>query len=123
MSRISIAAATPTTSLALVKFLHQRLGLSLSVAQGYLRRGAEGFFYSARLFHNDHVQREQELRDILAFCNDAQVPLLIIESDPDEQWNGVAPEPLQDCAMPQEHLFNMLQAHAEDYQCGQGEYL
>ena len=40
MSRISIAAATPSTDLALVKFLHQRLGLSLSVAQGYLRRGA-----------------------------------------------------------------------------------
>ncbi|WP_025128230.1 hypothetical protein [Pseudomonas sp. PH1b] len=116
MSRISIAVATPTSSLALVKFLHQRLGLSLSVAQSHLRRGAEGFFYSAKLFHNDHVQREQELRDILAFFNEAQVPLLIVESDPDEPWHGVAPEPLQDCAMPQEHLFNLLQAYEEDYQ-------
>ena len=34
MSRISIAAATPSTDLALVKFLHQRLGLSLRIAQG-----------------------------------------------------------------------------------------
>ncbi|PUA46914.1 hypothetical protein C5U62_02740 [Pseudomonas protegens] len=116
MSRISLATATPTTSLALVKFLHQRLGLSLSAAQGYLRRGAEGLFYSAKLFHNDHVQREQELRDILAFFNSAQVPLLIVETDPDEEWNGVAPEPLQDCTMPQEHLFNLLQAHEEGYQ-------
>lgn len=116
MSRISIAAATPSTDLALVKFLHQRLGLSLSVAQGYLRRGAEGFFYSAKLFHNEHVEREQELRDILAFCNNAQVSLLIVESDPDEEWKGVAPEPLQDCAMPQEHLLNLLQAYEEDYQ-------
>jgi len=116
MSRISIAAATPTTDLALVKFLHQRLGLSLRIAQGYLRRGAEGFFYSAKLFHNDHVKRGQELRDILAFCNNAQVPLLIVESDPDEEWNGVAPEALEDCAMPQEHLFNLLQAYEEDYQ-------
>ncbi|MGE8311965.1 MAG: hypothetical protein ACN6QR_20740 [Pseudomonas protegens] len=116
MSRISIAAATPTTDLALVKFLHQRLGLSLRIAQGYLRRGAEGFFYSAKLFHNDHVEREQELRDILAFCNNAQVPLLFVESDPDEEWSGVAPEALEDCAMPQEHLFNLLQAYEEDYQ-------
>ncbi|NBF08976.1 hypothetical protein [Pseudomonas sp. Fl4BN1] len=116
MSRISIATATPTNSLALVKFLHQRLGLSLSVAQGYLRRGAEGFFYSARLFHNDHVEREQELRDILAFCNEAQVPLLIVETDPELEWTGVAPVEIDMFSMSDEHLFNLLEAFEEDYQ-------
>ncbi|MCE4057068.1 hypothetical protein [Pseudomonas sp. Au-Pse12] len=110
MSRISLATTTPTTSLALVKFLHQRLGLSLSVAQGYLRRGAEGFFYSAKLFHNDHVQREQELRDILAFFNELQVALLIVETDPELEWREPTPEERESLSMPQEHLLNLLEA-------------
>ncbi|ERO60479.1 hypothetical protein [Pseudomonas piscis] len=39
MSRISIALMAPSTDLALVKFLHQRLGMSLRIAREHLGQG------------------------------------------------------------------------------------
>ncbi|KTC37001.1 MULTISPECIES: hypothetical protein [Pseudomonas] len=108
MSRISIALMAPSTDLALVKFLHQRLGMSLRIAREHLGQGPQGVFYSAWLFHNDHVQREQEVRDILAFFGAAQLPLRVLEciSDPDQ----AGPVGLDDEQIDEQLLLNLLEA-------------
>ncbi|WP_430444618.1 MAG: hypothetical protein ACQZ2J_26650 [Pseudomonas piscis] len=108
MSRISIALMAPSTDLALVKFLHQRFGMSLRIARELLEQGPQGVFYSAWLFCNDHVQREQEVRDILAFFGAAQLPLRLLEclESPDQ----AGPVGLDDEQIDEQVLLNLLEA-------------
>ncbi|MGC5699157.1 hypothetical protein J4P02_03020 [Pseudomonas sp. NFXW11] len=103
MCRISIALASPSTEPVLLKFLHQRLGLSLLTARGHLAKGPQGLFYSELLYGNDHPQRDAEIRDIIAFFDARQVPLVFFESD--EQADPKEGEPLE-----QEVLINQLEA-------------
>ncbi|MEN5201071.1 hypothetical protein ABE525_17740 [Pseudomonas wadenswilerensis] len=110
MTRISIACASPSSDLEIAKFLHQRLKMSISGARQLLASGAQGCFFSAELYGNDHVQRDQDIRDILAFFRQQQLPLLLVESDKGQAPEALPAEDLEQYSIAEEHLLNALDA-------------
>lgn len=88
MTKISIAAASPTSDVEATTFLHQRFKMSLIGSQKKLAMGDKGFFYAGGLYGNDHVQREKEIRDIISFFQLKKIDLLILEIDDDQDWGG-----------------------------------
>ncbi|WP_327438122.1 hypothetical protein [Pseudomonas donghuensis] len=107
MTRISIACASPTSDLEIAVFLHQRLKMSISGARKLLALGAQGFFYSADLYGNDHLQRDSDIRDILAFFQQKQLALLLVETD---EGQALPVADLEQYSIPEEHLLNALDA-------------
>ncbi|MFK3771394.1 hypothetical protein [Pseudomonas sp. NPDC089406] len=112
MSRILIATAQPCTDLACVKFLYQRLGLSLAVARRLLADGSAGVFYDCVLFMNDYEEREPEVRDILGFFTACGVALRVHELDEDEDWAQLTVAELEQRYIGEQLLLNMMESHA-----------
>ncbi|KJK15049.1 hypothetical protein [Pseudomonas sp. 2(2015)] len=110
MSRISIACALPSKDLEIAVFLYQRLKMSISGARQLLASGAQGFFYSADLYGNDHVQCDQDIRDILAFFGQKQLSLLLVETDEGQAPQALDADDLEHCSIAEEPLLNALDA-------------
>ncbi|PKH12432.1 hypothetical protein BI292_23170 [Pseudomonas sp. 43NM1] len=116
MTKISIAAASPTTDVEAAKFLHQRLKMSLIGSQKKLAMGDKSFFYAGGLYGNDHVQREKEIRDIISFFQLKKINLLILEIDDDQDWGDLDLANLGQYAIPAQELLNALDSSAGLYQ-------
>jgi len=116
MTKISIAAASPTSDVEATKFLHQRFKMSLIGSQKKLAMGDKGFFYAGGLYGNDHVQREKEIRDIISFFQLKKIDLLILEIDDDQDWMNLDMANLGQYAIPAQKLLNALNSSAGLYQ-------
>ena len=116
MTKISIAAASPTTDVEAAKFLHQRFKMSLIGSQRKLAMGDKGFFYAGGLYGNDHVQREKEIRDIISFFQLKKINLLILEIDDDQDWGSLNMANLDQYTIPAQELLNALDSSAGRYQ-------
>ena len=116
MTKISIAATSPTTDAEAAKFLHQRLKMSLIGSQRKLAMGDKDFFYAGGLYGNDHVQREKEIRDIISFFQLKKINLLILEIDDDQDWGSLNMANLDQYAIPAQELLNALDSSAGRYQ-------
>ncbi|AWM91928.1 hypothetical protein DJ564_14420 [Pseudomonas sp. 31-12] len=116
MTKISIAAASPTSDVEAAKFLHQRFKMSLIGSQKKLAMGDKGFFYAGGLYGNDQVQREKEIRDIISFFQLKKIDLLILEIDDDQDWGDLDMANLGQYAIPAQELLNALDSSAGLYQ-------
>ncbi len=116
MSKISIAPATPTDDLEIVKFLHQRFKMSLAGSQKKLRMGEKGFFFTCELYGNDHVQREKDIRDIIRFFKQRNIPLLFIEIEDEQDWGDLTPDNIHDFAISEDEMINALDSSAGLYE-------
>lgn len=108
MSKISIAAANPTSDMEAVKFLHRRLKMSISGTQKKLGMGDKGLFYTCELFGNDHVDREKEIRDIAKFFQSRKIPLIYIEIRSDQNWGDIKTEDLKKYYVDESSIINIL---------------
>lgn len=108
MSRIRIASTLPLKNLEATKFLHQRLGLPLSMASAKLAAGATGFFYDGQVYSNEHVQQAATLRAILAFFQAQEIPLTIHEISAEQDWSELDPQQLDNVTLDEECLGNLL---------------
>ncbi|QIA03560.1 hypothetical protein [Pseudomonas fluorescens] len=116
MTKISIAAATPTNDIEVAKFLHQRFKMSLIGSQKKLAMGEKGFFYTCELYGNDHVQREKEVRDIISFFKEKNISLLVLAIDDDQSWGDLDINDLNQYAISSEDRLNVLDSSSGLYQ-------
>ncbi|MCU0092450.1 hypothetical protein N8H72_20925 [Pseudomonas koreensis] len=108
MTKISIAAGSPTSDVEIAKFLYKRFGMSLIGSQKKLAMGAKGFFYTCELYRNDHVDRDKEIRDIIDFFRKKSTPLTILEIEDDQDWGNLDLENLSQYSIPEHELLNAL---------------
>lgn len=116
MTKISIASASPTSDLEVARFLHQRFKMSLIDSQKKLVMGDKGSFYTCDLYENDHVQRERDIRDIINFFNQKKLPLLFLEIEDDQEWDGLDTDNLSQHSIPEEELLSALDSSKGLYQ-------
>lgn len=108
MSKISISAAEPVEDLEACKFLHKRFGIALSSGKRRLEMGREGLFYTTELFLNDHAEKDKDIRDILVFFSEHDIPLFIMEIPHDMEWGDIVD--WEDHRIAPEEMFNILDA-------------
>lgn len=115
MSRIRIASTLPLKSFEATQFLHQRLGLPLSLTSAKLAAGATGFFYDEQVYSNEHVQQAATLRAILEFFQAREIPLTIHEISAEQDWSEVDPQQLDNITLDEECLGNLLDSCEGQY--------
>ena len=108
MTKISIASISPTSDLEIAKFLHQRFKMSLMGYQKKLAMGGKGFFYTCDFYGNDHVQREKDIRDIITFFSQKNLPLLLLEIEDDQELGDLDTDNLHQYSISEEELLNAL---------------
>lgn len=85
MSKISMSVAQPTSDLAAAKLIRQVTGFSFSSIIGCLQNGSAGIFYKAELFLNDHLDKEEEIRELLHGFHNLGLEVCIMEFPFDEK--------------------------------------
>ncbi|MFJ2710773.1 hypothetical protein ACIOZM_07750 [Pseudomonas sp. NPDC087346] len=115
MTKIIITVASPTTDVEAAKFLHQRFKMSLIGSQNKLAMGDKGIFYTCKLFGNDHVQREKEIRELLDFFKQKAIDLLLLQIDDDQDEANLDMNNLSQYLVPSNELLNVLDSSAGLY--------
>ena len=108
MTKISIAATVPIRDLDAAKFLHQRFKMSLMGSPKKRAMGDKGFFFTCNLYGNDHVQRDKDLRDIISFFSQKNLPLLLLKIDDDQDWGDLDIENFDRHTISEQELINAL---------------
>jgi hypothetical protein len=90
MSKIAMALAAPTSDDHVVDTIVRLTGASRDDVAQRTAMGRSGFFYRAELFANDHFEREQEIRVIIAAFASISVPLFIIELFAATPWEAIS---------------------------------
>jgi hypothetical protein len=89
MSKISIATASPVENFEVTRLIHQVTGLSLLSAKKRLAQGPTGIFYTTELFLNDHVEKDNQIRQLIAGFRRQAIELFIVEITFDMNWADV----------------------------------
>lgn len=88
MSKIAIAARTPTRCLPVAKLVRDFTGLGMASVLERMVGGPTGVFYTAELFLNDHVVKDAQITRLLDAMLTHGIDPVIYEMPHDANWPG-----------------------------------
>ncbi|NLS14490.1 hypothetical protein HGP28_16610 [Vibrio sp. SM6] len=115
MSKIAIAVKHRKEGMKIfhpeVQFIRHAAGVDYQKAKDIISSGAP--FYFAELYMNDHVDIDEEIREILQKLNELGLGARILEIMYDESWEDLNDE--NDALLDEQVLINMLDEAVGDF--------